>query len=538
MRRRGTCMQARVEAMLHGNAESKKQAETALQRAMAGRSTAGLRQAIQQAWAAGVDASEIGHGEEVLRLTLDPRRRSLEHLARVQEGVPTVSELRAAVRAARSAKLEAAEYRHVEIQLEQKELALTEVEHVMDEVRGVNASCLEELQEAKAALSEAVAHAKGLGIAARDLREAELRRRWLHNAVENLKGSIRVFCRIRPLNRRETEMQEACVACAVDPMTLAVGSGLERAHFSFDAVFAPGTQEEVFESCHDLIQSALDGYNVTMFSYGQTGAGKTFTMYGSLGLEGLAPRAIRELYELVQRDQCRIECKVSASMVELYRNELVDLLAHRLPSRRHASEAHGRLSVHVDRGGGVHVDHLTQEECRDAGELLQLLERGNRQRTVAATAMNSQSSRSHLVMTITISSTNKETQERLHGKILICDLAGSERLKRSEVSGDAQKEAIEINKSLTALGDVIEALTKGEKHIPYKNHKLTQLMQDALGGTSKTLMVVACSPAAADLEETTVTLRYAARAKQIPGDARGQLPRASSVQPSRASRCS
>mmetsp|Transcript_53411 Transcript_53411/g.165854 ORF Transcript_53411/g.165854 Transcript_53411/m.165854 type:complete len:151 (-) Transcript_53411:78-530(-) len=147
--------------------------------------------------------------------------------------------------------------------------------------------------------------------------------------------------------------------------------------------------------------------------------------------------------------------------------------------------------------------------------------------------MNSQSSRSHLLMMIGIETTNRDSQEKLRGKILICDLAGSERLKRSEVSGDAQREAIEINKSLTALFDVIEALTKGEKHIPYKNHKLTQLMQDALGGTSKTLMIVNCSPASADLEETLVALKYATRAKQIPGDARRISSRASSAHRSR-----
>merc|ERR1719316_396593 len=161
------------------------------------------------------------------------------------------------------------------------------------------------------------------------------------------------------------------------------------------------------------------------------------------------------------------------------------------------------------------IEHLVEEEVRSAQELTAVLERGNEQRTTAATAMNSESSRSHLLLIIKIVSVNKETKEQLRGKILLCDLAGSERLKKSEVSGDMQKEAIEINKSLTALGDVIEALTKKQKQVPYRNHKLTQVMQDSLGGTAKTLMFVTCSPAESNTDETIMSLKYAARAKKI-----------------------
>jgi len=161
------------------------------------------------------------------------------------------------------------------------------------------------------------------------------------------------------------------------------------------------------------------------------------------------------------------------------------------------------------------VEHLTEEVCHNADELSALLERGNAQRTVAATAMNSESSRSHLVLMIKIVSVNKETKEQLKGKILICDLAGSERLKKSLVTEEQQKEAIEINKSLTALGDVIEALTKKQKSIPHRNHKLTQLLQDSLGGTAKTLMFVNCSPASSNADETVMSLKYATRAKKI-----------------------
>merc|ERR1719189_3342151 len=129
--------------------------------------------------------------------------------------------------------------------------------------------------------------------------------------------------------------------------------------------------------------------------------------------------------------------------------------------------------------------------------------------------MNAESSRSHLIFMTKIVSINKETKDRLQGKILICDLAGSERLSKSQVTGDGAKEAIEINKSLTSLGDVIEGLTKGAKVIPYRNHKLTQLMQDSLGGSAKTLMFVNCSPANSNVDETINSLKYATRAKTI-----------------------
>merc|ERR1719221_195743 len=137
--------------------------------------------------------------------------------------------------------------------------------------------------------------------------------------------------------------------------------------------------------------------------------------------------------------------------------------------------------------------------------------------------MNSESSRSHLLLMIRIVRVNVETHKQVQGKILMCDLAGSERLKKSDVKGDMQKESIEINKSLTALGDVIEALTTGKPHVPYKNHKLTQVMKDALGGTSKTLMFVNCSPASSNYDETLNALKYATRAKKIVNDA-GRSP--------------
>merc|ERR1719506_3142199 len=158
---------------------------------------------------------------------------------------------------------------------------------------------------------------------------------------------------------------------------------------------------------------------------------------------------------------------------------------------------------------------MKEPEVKDVSQLKALLDRGIAQRTVAANLMNIQSSRSHLIFTMKVTTLNHETKESLKGKILLCDLGGSERLKKTEATGEQKKEAIEINKSLTALGDVIEAVAKKQKQIPYRNHKLTQIMQDSLGGSAKTLMFVNCSPAKSNMDETSMSLKYATRAKNV-----------------------
>jgi len=271
------------------------------------------------------------------------------------------------------------------------------------------------------------------------------------------------------------------------------------------------TQEDVFEDTKGLVQSAFDGYNVAIFAYGQTGSGKTYTMAGVPGDEGISPRTIEEVFRTIDRKRSAgFDCTVVASMFELYKQDLVDLLA-----KGEASAEKQKLKIRMRETGHVFVEGATEEECRSAEELRDLLDRGTQQRAVAATNMNSESSRSHLLLTIMIGCVNKQTGECNKGKIMIVDLAGSERLKKSGTSGNEQKESIEINKSLTALGDVIEGLTKHVSVIPYRNHKLTELMQDVLGGSAKTLMFVNCSPASCNSDETMMSLKYATRAKKI-----------------------
>merc|ERR1719245_2580371 len=177
-------------------------------------------------------------------------------------------------------------------------------------------------------------------------------------------------------------------------------------------------------------------------------------------MEGTAPRTIQELFDVIERGKSRFDYRVEAQMLELYRNDLVDLLCKGQPGAKNKKQ----INIKTDAKTNIVVyENLHSEECHSPEELAAVLDRGNEQRSVAATMMNSESSRSHLVFIVRIHSVNKKTQESLWGKILLCDLAGSERLKKSQVDDEGQKEAIEINKSLTALGDVIEALTKGKK---------------------------------------------------------------------------
>jgi len=338
-----------------------------------------------------------------------------------------------------------------------------------------------------------------------DFQEAEKARRSLHWLIQDLKGQVRVICRLRDLSPAEVAAGKSKAVKVIDQTSLTVPSA---GVFKFDQILSPGTQKEVFEECSDLVQSALDGRNVTIFTYGQTGSGKTFTMYGTEEQEGIAPRAISELFSKVSGLRRAYGVTVTASAVELYRTGLVDLSA-----RKTAQPV--KLSVKHDKDGSVQVQGLQEVEVADAMELHSFLKRSVAQRATAAHAMNSQSSRSHMIFTIKVTSVNRSTDETIQGKILLCDLAGAERIKKTEVEGERQKEAIDINKSLAALGNVIVAVSRKQKPVPYRDHKLTQILSDSLGGCAKTLMIVNASPCDSDISQTVASLEYAARASRI-----------------------
>jgi hypothetical protein len=345
--------------------------------------------------------------------------------------------------------------------------------------------------------------------------EAALRRKY-YNQLEEAKGKVRVFARVRPLGSKEKAEKQTSVVVFPDEYTLEHPWKEGNRSYTFDAVFGPEAgQEEVFEQVSYLVQSALDGYNVVVFAYGQTGSGKTFTISGTETDPGVTPRALRELTRLVGAASSRASVSLRASMLELYCDNLQDLLLRDPPG---SNKAQPRLDIKKDAKGWVTVTNLTQRECGGYDDLMALVQEGTARRRVANTQMNTESSRSHQVFSVVVESTDTQTQTVTKGKLTFVDLAGSERVKKSGAAGEQLKEAQAINLSLSALGNVISALATEQGHIPYRDHKLTMLLSDCLGGSAKTLMFVNTSPTDGNLEETQSSLAYAQRVRLIKND--------------------
>ncbi|PIA26323.1 hypothetical protein AQUCO_09500055v1 [Aquilegia coerulea] len=342
--------------------------------------------------------------------------------------------------------------------------------------------------------------------------EQVLRKRYF-NTIEDMKGKIRVFCRLRPLSEKEISERQKNILRSLDEFTVEHPwkDDKIRQHM-YDHVFdEAASQEDIFEDTKYLVQSAVDGYNVCIFAYGQTGSGKTFTIYGSENNPGLTPRATAELFKILKRDSNKYSFSLKAYMVELYQDTLVDLLLPKNAKRL-------KLDIKKDMKGMVSVENVTVVPISTFEELRNIISRGSEQRHTSGTQMNDESSRSHLILSVVIESTNLQTQSVARGKLSFVDLAGSERVKKSGSEGKMLKEAQSINKSLSALGDVISALSSDNQHIPYRNHKLTMLMSDSLGGNAKTLMFVNVSPAESNLDETHNSLTYASRVRSIVND--------------------
>ncbi|XP_010681111.2 kinesin-like protein KIN-14E isoform X1 [Beta vulgaris subsp. vulgaris] len=342
--------------------------------------------------------------------------------------------------------------------------------------------------------------------------EQALRKRYF-NMIEDMKGKIRVYCRVRPLSAKEKTDNEKNIVISADEFTVEHPWKDERAkQHIYDHVFdGSATQEDVFEDTKYLVQSAVDGYNVCIFAYGQTGSGKTYTIYGTESEPGLTPRATSELFKVLKRDNKKFSFSLKAYMLELYQDTLMDLLLPKNAKRL-------KLDIKKDSKGMVTVENASIVHVSTFEELKCIIQKGSEQRHISGTQMNEQSSRSHLILSIVIESTNLQTQSVARGKLSFVDLAGSERVKKSGSAGNQLKEAQSINKSLSALGDVISALSTGGQHIPYRNHKLTMLMSDSLGGNAKTLMFVNVSPAESNLDETYNSLVYASRVRSIIND--------------------
>jgi kinesin family protein C1 len=344
--------------------------------------------------------------------------------------------------------------------------------------------------------------------------EAESQRRALHNQIQELRGNVRVFCRVRPTDN------EPAVKCAPDGSSLNLQriDGKDDAAFEFDRVFDPTSkQEEIFEEVSQLVQSALDGYKVCLFSYGQTGSGKTHTMLGDGNgdMRGIIPRSVAKIVEASEKNAHKgWSYTMHASYVEIYNEQVRDLLK---PGSSH-SDKH---SI-VHKNGVTEVSGVAREPIDSVDSAAALVRRASAARVVEATNMNAQSSRSHTIFMLYIVGDHASSGSQLTGCLNLVDLAGSERVGRSGAEGARLKEACAINKSLSSLGDVFSALAAKQAHVPYRNSKLTYLLQPCLGGDGKTLMFVNINPENTSTEESMCSLKFASQVNAVQlGDGRG-----------------
>lgn len=343
-------------------------------------------------------------------------------------------------------------------------------------------------------------------------------------AAEPAKGkeAVRVVVRCRPMFGKElNEGREKIVFCNLKAASIFLqkpgGTASDGKDFTYDAVFDETcTQAGIFEDTGlDIVDSVMDGYNGTIFAYGQTGAGKSHTMAGpnngkcDSADQGLLPRSFIHLFGQMT-GTANTQWLVRGSYLEIYNEEIRDLLSKNPKDRC-------ELKDHPN--GGVFVKDLSAFVVKSAEEMQDVFVSGVNNRSVGATNMNAESSRSHSIFTVTVEACEigKDGDNHIRaGKLNMVDLAGSERQSKTGATGDRLKEATKINLSLSALGNVISALVDGKSaHVPYRDSKLTRLLQDSLGGNTKTVMVANCGPADYNFDETLSTLRYAYRAKSI-----------------------
>ncbi|KAL0797539.1 hypothetical protein Bca101_052713 [Brassica carinata] len=395
----------------------------------------------------------------------------------------------------------------------------THTEELKHDIKAVKAglSLLQmKYQQEFASLGE---HLRGLAYAATGYQRVLEENRKLYNQVQDLKGSIRVYCRVRPFLPGQTSVLTTVDHIEESTISIATPSkyGKEgRKSFTFNKVFGPSaSQEAVFADTQPLIRSVLDGYNVCIFAYGQTGSGKTFTMMGPNELTeeslGVNYRALSDLFHLSSVRKETFSYKISVQMLEIYNEQVRDLLSTNGQTSRYPFLQIIRNSSQ----DGINVPDATLVPVSNTSDVIYLMNLGQKNRAVSATAMNDRSSRSHSCLTVHVQGRDLTSGATLRGSMHLVDLAGSERVDKSEVTGDRLKEAQHINKSLSALGDVIASLSQKNNHIPYRNSKLTQLLQDSLGGQAKTLMFIHISPEVDTLGETLSTLKFAERVATV-----------------------
>lgn len=362
----------------------------------------------------------------------------------------------------------------------------------------------------------------------------ETLRRSLHNELQELRGNIRVFCRIRPpLPKIESNDTSHIIVNKFDDSTgtqtveiskkTTQQNGSSSANnnsvpqtFKFDKIFdIHEKNSEVFKEVGQLVQSSLDGYNVSIFAYGQTGSGKTYTMLNPG--DGIIPATISHIFGWIEKLKERgWKYKIECQFVEIYNENIIDLLrgnngatddnnTQNLTNKCEIRHDHENESTTIKNASTCILDSKATVE--------QILKKASKLRSTATTQSNEHSSRSHSIFIIHLKGKNSITQEESYGILNLIDLAGSERIHSSQVSGDRLRETQNINRSLSCLGDVIHALNApdGKRHIPFRNSKLTYLLQYSLTGNSKTLMFVNISSSTSHINETLNSLRFASK---------------------------
>ncbi|KAI8647402.1 kinesin heavy chain [Parasitella parasitica] len=330
-------------------------------------------------------------------------------------------------------------------------------------------------------------------------------------------NNIKVVCRFRPQNKLEIREGGVPIVEISEDGTDIVLKGKDTNTFSFDKCFGSNTkQQEIFEySIKSIVDDVVAGYNGTVFAYGQTGSGKTYTMMGSSiddsENKGIIPRIIEQIFTSIQEAPINMEFTVKVAYMEIYMERVKDLLV----------PANDNLPIHEDKVKGVYVKGIKEVYVSDTNEVYDVMRIGGDNRVVASTNMNAESSRSHSIVLTTITQKNLDTGAAKSGKLYLVDLAGSEKVGKTGASGQTLEEAKKINKSLTALGMVINSLTDGKSsHVPYRDSKLTRILQESLGGNSRTTLIINCSPSSYNETESISTLRFGARAKTIKNKAK------------------
>ena len=337
------------------------------------------------------------------------------------------------------------------------------------------------------------------------------------NLNSDKKSSITVAIRVRPLNQTELEITSVegikivnsnSLIVSSDPNSINKKTNLIKEHqFFFDYVFGQSaTQEEVYQNTtQKLLPGIIDGFNATVFAYGATGSGKTYTMLGTVNKEGIMTRSITDLFKLVNSKKNN-EFRMEVSYIEVYNEIIRDLL----------SEGNV-IDIHEDPNIGVILQGVKEIEVENNDNFYDLLELGNRKRTTGSTNNNETSSRSHAVLRINLCNQDRNSKNSINGRFIMVDLAGSEKtsINSSNPNKERQNEGKNINKSLLALGQCINALATKNKFIPWRNSKLTRILKDCLGGNSRIVMISTISPSIYNIDETINTLLYSNRAKNI-----------------------